>query len=467
MSQRNPATPGAALPSRGLLPDLPRLALRSAILNPIDDERLDVYPRGLLLLERERARGAAAGYRVQAIDHAALFPKDLLDAVPVVDLEGVLLLPAFFDAHFHWVQDDVRRAPKENLLDWLSNHVFPHEARFADASLAAHKARAFARRLRAVGTLGGAIFGTLHPHTVDLALDGFTGDFIAGNPLMDVNAPHGLTHTSERALADVTLLALRHGPAYAVTPRFALSTTPALMCESAKIAHAAGAFIQSHLSEAAREIEAIVSMYRGLDGFGDVRNPTEIYERVGLLTDRSIMAHGVHLGDDELALLAANGTAIAHCPTSNAPISELGLGSGLFDFRRADAAGVRWALGSDIGAGPILSMFDVMRSFVRQNQRRLIREASFTRALCRATLGGADLLGLRRECGNLCPGKWANFIACPADFEITDAMSGEEILSRLIAPLDDDRARADALVQRAFFHGIEQPREELASGVDF
>lgn len=464
MPPEDPARTGPALNRASA--DLGRLAIHGAILNPIDDARIDVYPRGILLLERTGGE-ARAGYRVQALDHAPRFSGSALDGVSHLDLMGHVLLPSFFDAHFHWVQDGVRLAPKASLLDWLAHHVFPHEARFADARFAAQEAAKFSRRLASVGTFGGAIFGSLHPLTVDLALDSFTGDFIAGNALMDVNSPENLTRERGRALEDLVLLARRHGPAYAVTPRFALSTSPELMRAGAKIARTFGTFIQTHLSEAKREIASIMQMYRAIDGFEGAQSPTEIYDRVGLLTDRSIVAHAIHLSDGEFARLAARGTAIAHCPSSNAPIDELGLGSGLFDFRRAEAAGVRWALGSDIGAGPFLSMFDVMRSFVRQNRRQGIREATFARALCRATLRGAELLGLGQACGNLCPGKWANAIACAVDFEIAEGMAAEAILERLLAPLGKDRSRADALVRRAFFRGIEQPCGDLALAGDF
>lgn len=431
----------------------PSFCVRGFILNPLEDQRLDVYPDGLMILER---REGEDGFRIAALDHAGCVPASRVIGLPLLDLTGHVILPTFFDVHFHWVQDDVCHAPKENLLDWLSRHVFPREAKFADPGYAERKAARFAKKLHRVGTFGGAVFCSLHPCSVDSALARFAGDFVAGNPLMDVNSPPFLTHETDRAISDMEELAERHGRSYAVTPRFALTTSPRLMRRAGRLAEEKGLFAQTHLSESPREISNVVAMYRGIEGFGNVRTYTDVYDRVGMLTPWSVAAHAIHMGDDEYRLLARRGTAVAHCPTSNAPIGELGLGSGLFDFRRAESDGVRWALGSDIGAGPWLSMFDVMASYVRQNRREGIREATFTKALARATIHGAAIMGVDRDGGNLVPGKWGSFIACKAPAGRIDDLKGEEILRRLVAPLEADRSLSDSMVCKAFYRGVAQ-----------
>ena len=434
-----------------------RVIIRGTILNPLSDTRLDVFPDGILLLER----GKSGGFRIRAIDHAKSFPREQARDIPEIDLTGNLILPGFFDIHFHWVQDEVCSAPKENLLDWLTNHVFPREAKFADADYTRERAAIFAKKLMRAGTFGGAIFCSLHACSVDSALEAFTGDFVAGNPLMDMNSPPFLTHETKCALADLEALAERHGSHFAVTPRFALTTSPGLMRAAGKLARARGLFTQTHLSESPREIASVVAMYSGIPGFEGMKTYTDVYDRVGMLTEKSVTAHAIHMSDDEYRLLAKRGTAVAHCPTSNAPIEERGLGSGLFDFRRAESDGVQWGFGSDIGAGPFLSMFDVMRSFVRQNRRKDIREATFTKALHRATQAGADILGVGESTGNLSAGKWANFIVCPAKFRVNEneGMSGEEILDRLTSCLDTDRTRCESLISRAFYRGEEMTLE--------
>src|SRR5690606_22197023 len=140
------------------------------------------------------------------------------------------------------------------------------------------------------------------------------------------------------------------------------------------MADGARCFKQTHLSETRAEIDFTLSLYREkFPEFKKVRSYTEIYEKVGMLGKRSPMGHAIHLSAAELKTLSQTKTAIVHCPTSNAPIKDLGLGSGLFDFRRTEKARVRWALGSDIGGGPFLCMLDVMRSFVEQNRRKGIK----------------------------------------------------------------------------------------------
>jgi guanine deaminase len=287
---------------------------------------------------------------------------------------------------------------------------------------------------------------------VDDALSEFIGDFIVGNVLMTMNSPEYLQTSEKEAWALVTKLAKEWGKSYAITPRFAPTTGPALMAKGAKLMREKRLFAQSHLSETRDEIDYVLSLFKKIKGFEKVKTYTEIYQKVGLLGPRVIMAHGIHLSAPELKLLAKTKTVIAHCPTSNAPVNERGLGSGLFDFAKTEKAGVRWALGSDIGAGPYLSMFDVMKSFVDQNKRAGVKGATYSKALFRATLAGAEALGQQKYSGNLEVGKWANFLLVknPKNAQKTNA---EEFLSLLHAPLKKDRQKSETLVAATFYRG--------------
>jgi guanine deaminase len=171
-----------------------------------------------------------------------------------------------------------------------------------------------------------------------------------------------------------------------------------------------------------------------------------------MLGSRSLMGHGIYLSAPELKVLSRTKTAIVHCPTSNAPIEEQGLGSGLFDFKQVEKAKVNWALGSDIGGGPFLSMLDVMRSFVHQNGRQGILGATYVKALYRATLAGAEILGLKNQCGNLDRGKFADFVVLPlpgVDFP----KNPEEFLKHIIEPLKDRREDYDHLPVYVSYRG--------------
>jgi guanine deaminase len=150
--------------------------------------------------------------------------------------------------------------------------------------------------------------------------------------------------------------------------------------------------------------------------------------------------------------MAESDTVIAHCPTSNAPLSQLGLGSGLFDFKKADRMKIRWALASDIGGGPFLSMIDVMRSFVDQNKKAGVK-ATWTRALYRATLAGAEILGLQKKQGNLDPGKFANFIVISSNQLVEKTSNKEDFFEKLFyRPLDRRESYTD-IVQQTWYKG--------------
>lgn len=372
----------------------------------------------------------------------------------ILDRRDQLMLPAFFDIHFHWVQDDVRLMPKENLLLWLSEYVWPYEADFINSEYSRQEAVSFGKKLLAAGTLGGACYASIHGHTVDHALENFKGRFAAGNVLMTMNSPDYLTQTEEDAVRLVEEKSSEYRERYAATPRFALTTGPDVMKACSEIARKNNSFIQTHLSETEKEIEAVLSCYRKIDGFEDIKTYTEIYKRCGILSSATIMGHCIHLSDEEYELLSETGTSIAHCPTSNAPVKDSGLGSGLFDFRKAEKAGVKWALASDIGGGPFLSMFDVMRSFVIQNRERGIDDATYVKALYRSTAAGAEILGLNKICGSLDTGKAADFILIDSPAE-KEKESAEEILKTAAESRADDRTQYLDLVQSTFFGGTE------------
>jgi guanine deaminase len=171
-----------------------------------------------------------------------------------------------------------------------------------------------------------------------------------------------------------------------------------------------------------------------------------------MLGKRSLMGHGIHLSDKELKVLSKTKTSVIHCPTSNAPIKDKGLGSGLFDFKKTEKAKVNWALGSDIGGGPYLSMFDVMRSFVDQNKKKHSKEATYIKALYRSTLAGAEILGLSKQTGNLQKRKEANFIVVPLKKTIK-ARNAEELLNKLIGQNKLYRSQYDSLVSQVVFKG--------------
>jgi guanine deaminase len=171
-----------------------------------------------------------------------------------------------------------------------------------------------------------------------------------------------------------------------------------------------------------------------------------------MLGKRSLMGHGIHLSDKELKILHKTKTSIIHCPTSNAPIKDKGLGSGLFDFKKLEKAKVSWAMGSDIGGGPFLSMFDVMRSYVDQNKKKKVSGATFVKALYRSTLAGAEILGISKHSGNFAKNKDANFIVVPLKATLKPK-NAEDALKKLIEPFKLKRQNYDSLVSHTCLKG--------------
>ncbi len=428
------------------------------VLNPISDTNCEVYTEGALILRRKKGKI----YQIQELTtekKARTLFRGRHD-VEYINLKGHIILPGMFDIHFHWVQDDVRTMGKANLLEWLDKYTFPAEAKFKDRSYTIDKSKKFTKRLLEAGTLGGSVYSSVHGPALDIAMNDFLGDFAIGNVLMNMNSPKSLQQTKGQALKLVKKFSEKYKRKYVMTPRFAPTTHPELMKEAAKIAHKHGSFIQSHLAETPNEIEYVMSLYKNIKGFEKVGSYTEIYKKAGVLGKRTIMGHGIYLSQKERDILAQSGTAIAHCPTSNAPVKEKGLGSGLCDFKALEKAGVRWALASDIGGGPYLSMFDVMRSFVEQNKKAGKPGATYVKALYRATMAGAEIMALGKTRGNFLPGKRGNFIVVKHPlvssknliFKIPK-LKAEDLLAKVIQSKMKKRADYIKLVQRTYYNG--------------
>jgi guanine deaminase len=434
-----------------------RKLIFASFLNPLDDKHCDVILQGAMVVKYKSNNKNAV---IEFLGDSSKAVKKFGKFDDVLDMRDKLIMPGFFDMHFHWVQDDVRMMPKDSLLSWLEKYTFPTEHKFADKKYAKEKAQAFFKDLIKNGTLGGACYSSIHGHALDYAFKYATGDYVIGNVLMTQNSPDFLKQIPKNAIKLVTKFSEKYKKRYALTPRFAIATDAHTMKETSKIAKKHGAFLQTHLSETTDEIDFVKSLYKTQKGFEKIESYTEIYKKVGMLSPKTIMGHGIHLDDKELAMLAKSKTAIAHCPTSNAPHEELGLGSGLFDFKKIEKAGVRWALASDIGGGPYLSMFDVMRSFVEQNQKANVKGATLTKALYRSTLAGAEILKYQKAKGNLCVGKEANFIVLNMPkLDLSNKTSAEEILQAIIIPLQAKRNEYENLVQAVYYQGKQVDEE--------
>ncbi|HEX4886238.1 MAG TPA: guanine deaminase, partial [Casimicrobiaceae bacterium] len=341
-----------------------------------------------------------------------------------------LLVPGFVDCHVHYPQLPVIASHGTQLLDWLTRYTYPSEQALADPGHARRLARTFFDATLAAGTTTVASFCTVHPASADA----FFAEAqrrgvraIGGKVLMDRNAPAALTDTAQRGYDESKALIARwHGRGrlgYAITPRFAPTSTPAPLAAAAALwREHPTCWVQSHVSENAGEIAWVREL------FPEARDYLDVYERAGLTGRRAVYGHGIHLGEREFAALAASGTALAHCPTSN-----LFLGSGLFPWQRAkDAARpVHVGLGTDVGGGTTLSMLVTVAEAYKVAQMGGTA-LSAQHLFHLATRGGAQALDLDGCIGSLLPGMEADFVEL--DLEATPLLAQR---MRYAADLDD------------------------------
>ena len=199
-------------------------------------------------------------------------------------------------------------------------------------------------------------------------------------------------------------------------------------------------WVHTHLAENHDEVEQIAKLFPWSSSYLDV------YHHFGLVRERAVFAHCLHLRDTECRLMAESGAAAAHCPTSN-----MFLGSGLFDLRRLRKLQIRVGLGTDVGGGTSLSLLKTMREAykVMHLQQQPLPPG---RALYLATLGAAQALYLDDRIGNFEVGKEADFIVLdPGGTTISahrTALAGSlaELLFALIV-LGDDRNVAATYLQ--------------------
>jgi guanine deaminase len=326
----------------------------------------------------------------------------------VIDWRGGVVLPGFVDTHVHYPQLRIVGRLGRSLLDWLEQAALPEEARMADLVYATDTAVRFVGALVANGTTTALVFGA---HFAAATASLFDAAAVAGLRIIsglvvsDRLVPPVLRQTAERAYRDSSELIRRYHRRgrllYAVTPRFALSTSDAMleMCQTLMAEHH-DVRVQSHVNEDRDEVRKVA------ETFPWARDYTGVYERFGLIGGRAVLAHNVHATDAELERLAATGTSIAHCPTSNAA-----LGSGIFPLRRHMAAGVRVALGTDVGGGTGPGMMkEGLQAYLLQRVTADGVMLDGARILYLSTLAGAEALGLAHEVGSLCPGKAADFV---------------------------------------------------------
>jgi len=379
-------------------------AFRGKVLHCLDDPGLiseDVavafFEDGLLVIENGL---------VHAVGEAPDMLPSLPSGVEIVDYGDKFILPGFIDTHIHYPQTDMIASYGEQLLDWLEKYAFPSERRFSDPQHSADVAEFFLDELVRNGTTTVQAIGTVHPQSVDALFEAAEKRglrLIAGKVLMDRHCPDDLRDTATLGYQESKALIERwhrHDRLhYAITPRFALTSSDEQLRSVGKLASEyPDVFVHTHLAENRTEVQKVAEL------FPDSRSYLDVYDRFGLLRERSTFAHSIHIDDADRKRLAETGATMAFCPTAN-----LFLGSGLFDWEAARSQALKIGLGTDVGAGTSFSMLRTLSEAYKVVQLCGQKLSPFE-ALHLATLGGAKALHLDDKIGNFVPGKEADFI---------------------------------------------------------
>jgi 5-methylthioadenosine/S-adenosylhomocysteine deaminase len=331
----------------------------------------------------------------------------------VLDATGCVVLPGFVQTHLHLCQTIFRGAADDlPLLEWLKQRVWPLEAAHSANSIRASARLAVAELIKG-GTTCALTMETVN-HTEEvfkvIAETGFRAT--VGKCMMDKgdDVPGPLHEETEASIREsLELLSAWHGQGngrirYCFAPRFALSCSRELLQRVAELAKENGVMIHTHASENKNEC-ALVESETGQ------RNVAYL-DSLGVSGAHVVLAHCVHLDEQEVETLARTRTRVAHCPSSN-----LKLESGVAEVTKLLQRGVSVSLGADGAAcNNRLDMFTEMRSMALLQKAMLGPEAlQANQALRIATIEGAKALGLENELGSLEIGKQADVILLNLD----------------------------------------------------
>lgn len=356
----------------------------------------------------------------------------VLGAVPSACDAGSLstvICPGFVDAHLHLPQFDIIGGHGLPLLTWLSELTFPAERRWADNDFAISMIHRVLKQCISNGTTSLFAYASVHHSPAISALEiatqmGMSGAI--GQVLMDREAPDDLCRDRNQLIDETSALLDRfpsHAPmSAAVTPRFAITCTNELLTDAGALAKSRNAYVQTHLSETIAECERVCHLFDG-------QSYVDVYRATGILTDRSIMGHGIYLDRHDREILSHHGAILAHCPTAN---SFLRSGSMRLNDTVNDRA--RVVLGSDIGAGYERSMVRVGRAMIETASAIGEWFPTAANAWHQITAGNADRLGLTSR-GRLVAGNVADLVFFEPDRPLDN--SSVDPLSAMLFAWDD------------------------------
>jgi guanine deaminase len=385
-----------------------KLTIRTNLLSPVSVQSFNLMPDHVISIDD----GKITGINPWSVDQHYDF-----------DMQNCLAIPGLIDTHVHLSQHRIMGLYRESLLPWLNDIVFPEEQKSADYDFAYLLAEEFFQALYKNGTTTAVIYTAPYLAACEAAFEAAVmHDFRAfiGMSLMNQNSPEALLQGTKQAMDDcLSLINEYHHPdkglEFIFTPRFAPSCSMELMQRIGEYAHDNRIRIQTHLSENGDEVKLVKELF-GLSSY------TEVYLKAGILTDRTILAHCIHLSDDELNVIKNTGSTIAHCPDSN-----FFLHSGQFPLAKVRDWDILFALGSDVGAGTSLNMLYHAKMY---NFRQTETPVTPADAFYRITLGAARVLNLDNKIGSLEIGKDADFVFM--NLPEPEKPLAEDIVSQLV-----------------------------------
>lgn len=369
--------------------------------------------------------------------------------VYVKDYSKYLLIPGLIDSHLHFPQIEMIASYGEQLLSWLENYTFPTEIKFADPEYCAEMAEFFLQQLFKNGTTTALAYATVHAHSADALFSAASAKnmaIITGKTCMDsaadcpVELRDSVTSSVNESHALIQKWHNRGRNRYAITPRFVPTSTPRQLAALGELASAyPDVFIQTHLSENTSEIALVA------ERFPQHKSYLDVYDDYGLVREKAVFGHCVHLPESSWLSLREKGATVAFCPSSN-----LFLGSGLFDYSSAKKHGVHTVLASDIGAGTNLNMLRTYGEAYKVCQLQQHSVDALT-GLYMMTQGAAVAHQLEHEIGNLNVGSFADFVILNPVFDALNALRNQRnqhVSDTLFALsiLGDDRAVVDTFV---------------------
>lgn len=375
------------------------------ILNPIDVQTTEFLDNHIIEVEKGK------------ITNISPLTKDTKKS-QLKDFSKSIFTPALIDAHTHLPQLSIIGNYGYELMDWLNNYTFPAEIEFKKEDYAKKISREFFKELKKVGTATAVIYSSIHKESTNIAFQEAEKSklrIFMGKTMMNQNCPKELCENAIQSLSESYELQKRWHKKnkklqYIYSPRFAISTSPELMKEAGKLSRINKTFLQTHINENKGEVNFVKKTYS--------KSYAQVYEDAKILRPNTLLAHAIHNTKEDLDILEKTQTNIIHCPDAN-----LFLKSGRFPLEKIQRREIPIGLGSDVGAGTTLDMFQIMKSMIYLQEKNILIDTPFYYT----TKGNAKILNINS--GEITKGKSAEFLKINTKYKF---QKPQEILNKLI-----------------------------------